>query len=184
MRRRHREELRKAGLLPAQMESDFYRLKFKREAKMKATPPNSATNTPHSSPPRKTTTGTAPPRTAVDGAGGSFARAAGGESTAAGPGVGYEEEVSWSVRTRASEPSGPTYTGALGMPREEDAVEHPGPELDPSAAAAQAIAEADGDAEVLQAAIAAQAQARAKAKGMSSGYAAMSNSLLRKALKG
>ena len=70
------------------------------------------------------------------------------------------------------------------MPREEDAVEHPGPELDPSAAAAQAIAEADGDAEVLQAAIAAQAQARAKAKGMSSGYAAMSNSLLRKALKG
>ena len=81
---------------------DFYRLKFKREAKMKATPPNSVTNTPHSSPPRKTTTGTAPPRTAVDGAGGSFARAAGGESTAAGPGVGYEEEVSWSVRTRAS----------------------------------------------------------------------------------
>ena len=183
MRRRHREELRKAGLLPAQMESDFYRLKFKREAKMKATPPNSVTNTPHSSPPRKTTTGTAPPRTAVNGAGGSFARAAGGESTAAGPGVGYEEEVSWSVRTRASESSGPTDL-ALWDAREEDAVEHPGPELDPSAAAAQAIAEADGDAEVLQAAIAAQAQARAKAKGMSSGYAAMSNSLLRKALKG
>ena len=98
--------------------------------------------------------------------------------------MGYEEEVSWSVRTRAPKILGPYLHWRSGMPREEDAVEHPGPELDPSAAAAQAIAEADGDAEVLQAAIAAQAQARAKAKGMSSGYAAMSNSLLRKALKG
>jgi Ca2+/Na+ antiporter len=56
MRLRHQAELRKAGLLPDQMESEFYRMKFKREGgttdKVKETPPNSARPTPISTPPR------------------------------------------------------------------------------------------------------------------------------------
>ena len=54
MRLRHQAELRKAGLLPEQMESEFYRMKFKREggegSKVKETPPNSARPTPNSTP--------------------------------------------------------------------------------------------------------------------------------------
>ena len=56
---------------------------------------------------------------------------------------------------------------------------------DPSAAITQAISEAETVEELQDAVfqIQQQAAARARAKGMSSGYAAMSNSLLRKALK-
>ena len=48
---RHQAELKKAGLLPGQMQSEFYRMKFKREtAKAKASPAPSTNPTPVSDP--------------------------------------------------------------------------------------------------------------------------------------
>lgn len=166
MRLRHQAELKKAGLLPGQMQSEFYRMKFKRETeKVKASPAPSTHPTPNASPPHGNAHGDGSGGNGSDGlaaGGGAFPRAAAGGREPLGSADGYDmQEVSW----------------------EDDDAE--AQELDPLVAVTQAISEAETVEELTDAVyqIQQQAAARARAKGMSSGYAAMSNSLLRKALK-
>jgi Ca2+/Na+ antiporter len=143
MRMRHRAELRKAGLLPKQMESEFNRMKAKRQgvqkppnhAKVKATPPNSSGPTPQDTPPRGGGGGGAGGSGGGGGTGSSFARVDLGNGV--GPGrkasggggggnsYGYTEEVSWEE-------------DAAPMQQEDE-------EIDATTAAAMAIAQSNPD---------------------------------------